>query len=276
MQLEFVPLLHMQRELHSIPRGWDRFRSYLDAMQPGTENTVAPLFVMNPMGKEHVAARLDQLIALKVETAAVAATKQAQQWLDQLPGQLKVGLVLADDVAGGWTNRYLTEAQLRFGYMTKPQKHARDLGAASFGWVVTMLWVSDEPSRERVRQEVLAATYRTLYSQRNGMPITLRQMLAQEGLAAVFAGSEPPPLDDDERVYSWQVLQPHLDSTDFPTLFACLYGDEAAYAVGYPLLGLSARAGYTVGYHQAQSHLQRSGQTAVAAMDVSADELIVF
>ncbi len=274
MQLEFVPLMQMQRDLHDIPRGWDRFRGYLEAMQPGTENTIAPLFVMNPMGKEHVAARLDQLLTIGVEAVAAEATKEAEQQFRLLSGQLKVGLVLADDMAGGWTNRYLSEAQLRFGYMTKAQKRVRDHGTVPLGWVIVLLWISDEPSSKRVREEVLSATYRTLYIQRNGLPTTLRQMLAQEGLAAVFADAQPPAMDEDERAYSWQVLQPHLDSADFPTVFACLYGDEAAYAVGYPALGLSERAGFTIAYYLTQSSMHRTEYSPLSAMNVSATDII--
>lgn len=274
MQLEFVPLLQMQRDLHDLPRGWDRFRGYLEAMQPGTENTIAPLFVMNPMGKEHVAARLDQLLTMGVEAVAAEATKEAEQRFGLLSGRLKVGLVLADDMAGGWTNRYLSEAQLRFGYMTKPQKRVRDHGTVPLGWVIVLLWISDEPSGKRVHEEVLSAIYRALYIQRNGLPTTLRQMLAQEGLAAVFAAAQSPTMDEDERAYSCQVVQPHLDSADFPTVFACLYGDEAACAVGYPALGLSDRVGFTIAYHLAQSSMQRTHQSLVPAMDVSAEDII--
>ena len=55
-----------------------------------------------------------------------------------------------------------------------------------------------------------------------------------------------PTLDAEDTAYSREVLAPHLDSEDFPTRFACLYGDEAARSVGYTPLGLSRRAGYAV------------------------------
>jgi uncharacterized protein YjaZ len=101
-------------------------------------------------------------------------------------------------------------------------------------------------------------------------------MLAQEGLAAVFGGLKPLSMADDELAYTWQVLQPYLDSDDFPASFACVYGDAAAYAVGYPTLGLSERAGYTIGYHLAQSYMQRTGESSLGAMTVSADEIIAL
>jgi hypothetical protein len=53
MKLE-VPLLQLQRELHRIPRGMDRFRQYLRVMLNDDRSDVRlpPLGIMNPMGKE--------------------------------------------------------------------------------------------------------------------------------------------------------------------------------------------------------------------------------
>jgi hypothetical protein len=32
MKLEFVPLLQVQRDLYRMPRGWERFREYLQTL----------------------------------------------------------------------------------------------------------------------------------------------------------------------------------------------------------------------------------------------------
>ena len=48
-----------------------------------------------------------------------------------------------------------------------------------------------------------------------------------------------------------EVIAPHLDSTDLPVQFACLYGDAAARSVGYTPMGLSPRAGYAVALDEA-------------------------
>jgi hypothetical protein len=60
-------------------------------------------------------------------------------------------------------------------------------------------------------------------------------------------------LDDVDLAYTAQVIKPHLDTTDYPTLFACLYGDGAANSVGYPPLGLSERAGFALALEEARS-----------------------
>ena len=71
MNLEYVPLLPVQRDLHGVPRGPGRFREYLRTIFPG-DGTVAellPLLAMNPMGKGHVTALLDGLLAADADPA---------------------------------------------------------------------------------------------------------------------------------------------------------------------------------------------------------------
>ena len=243
MKFDLIPMLQVQRDLYDIPRGWTRFNTYIETMTGGTDDIVLPITGMNPMGKEHVAATLDTLLALGAEEVATEAIAEAEERLGGVPGQLRVGLVVADDAQGGWTNRYLTEMRHRSDRRAELKR----------GWTTVLLWTSETQSREWVRAEVLASLYRTLYFQQHGAPKTLRQMMAQEGLAAVFAGARELALDPEELAYTRDVIRPHLDSTNFPIVFACLYGDEAAWSVGYPTLGLSPRAGYALALAEARA-----------------------
>ena len=56
MILEYVPLLQLQRDLHQMPLGYDRFREYLRLMlnEKGDDVALPPLVSMNPMGQAHV------------------------------------------------------------------------------------------------------------------------------------------------------------------------------------------------------------------------------
>jgi hypothetical protein len=141
----------------------------------------------------------------------------------------KFGLVVADDARGGWTNRYLFEAKDRF----------ENRYAVTHGFITALLWSSEMPSAERVRQETAAALYRTAWIWRFGLPGTLGEMLRQEGLAARFAGVAAGDLD----ATSEAVLRRHLDSRDYPVQMACLYGDAAAETLGYAPLGADVDAG---------------------------------
>jgi hypothetical protein len=253
MQLELVPLLRIERELYETPRGFERFRKYLEVMQGGTNDVdLLPLVALNPMGKEHVAAVLDALLALDAEAVAAQAISDAGRRLAYVAGTLKVGLVVSDDAAGGWTQRELTDARHRF-----------EIDAAlRRGWATALLWSSETPSREAVRREVLATIYRSCYVPRHGEPRTLGQMLRQEGLTAVFAEAPPPDLSPDELAAIRAVIDPRRAETAYPVVIACLYGDAAARTVGYPPLGLPPHAGFDLALHEAL----QSGELPEAAL----------
>src|SRR5204862_9101 len=81
--------------LYDLPRGWERFRRYLEVMTGGTRDIVLPLGALNPMGKEQVAAMLDALLAIRAETIAGPAVEAARRQLAAARGALKVGRVVA-------------------------------------------------------------------------------------------------------------------------------------------------------------------------------------
>jgi hypothetical protein len=105
--------------------------------------------------------------------------------------------------------------------------------------------VSETHTRESVRQAVLISVFRLAYVQRQALPKTLRQMMAQEGRVGAFAGLKPI-YDEEELEYSRFVLAPHLDTADYSICIAAFYGDEAARSLGYQPLGLSKDAGFAV------------------------------
>jgi len=248
MQLDHRSLLRIQRDLHDQPRDMARFRAYLRTIFGGEIDDetdtpqLVPLISMNPMGRPHVAERLDQLLALDAEAVAAAAVAEAQTRLaktallraDAYSGAYQHGLVIIDDLGGAWSNRFAVEVK-RFA--------AIELN--KYRWISSGLFVSDQASADAVRQAVLSSIYRTLYLDQHGPPQTLRAMLIQEGQVAAFA-QLPAPLDADDLAYSRTVLQAYLDSDHYPTCMAAIFGDEAARTLGYTPLGLSSYAGIGV------------------------------
>jgi hypothetical protein len=239
MELSFLPLLQIQRDLYSMPRGRERFREYIKTMTDAETGDLAlPLVAMNPMGKDHIPTLIDEYIALGAETIAAAAVDSAGQLANGLTGRqdFRIGLVVSDDLKGGWTNRWASEFSHRFE-------------SAAFlkrGFLTGILWTSEPASAERVRDAVLTSIYRAEYLQTHRMPATLGGMLEQEGYAMARAGCMTPALDEDDLAYSRTVLAPHLGATDRATIVACLFGDVAARALGYPPQGLTDRAGFAV------------------------------
>lgn len=244
MTLEYIPLLQLQRDLYSIPRGQERFRSYLNTMiEPETGDMKLPLAGMNPMGKDHVAALLDQYLSLDADGAAANAVSLVIPALRHLEGSFKVTLVLTDDAKGGWTDRYTTEFSHRFEI--KPLFRR--------GWLTGILWASEAASVELACQEAQSAVYRGAFIQQHGYAHTLGEMLAQEGWVMAKAGCTGPALDTDDLEYTREVITPFLDSRDHPTIMACLFGDEAARSLGYRSQGLSSRAGLALSLDEGRS-----------------------
>ena len=202
-----------------------------------------PLGIVNPMGKEHVTTLLDAFLRLDAEGEAAQALLQAAANLAELRGAYKVGLVVADDLKGGWTNRYASE----FSHMSA--------GSAGLkrGWLSGILWSSGPASTGVASKAVLTAVYRAAYVQQRGSARTLREILAQEGYAMAAARCTDPTLDADDMAYTREVMASSLDAEDQPTLMACLFGDTAARSLGYPPQGLSERAGLALALRDAQS-----------------------
>lgn len=244
--LTLVPMLRDQRDLCDVPRGRLRFKRYLVLLTGGTDDMALPLPAFNPMARNHVADALDTLLAVGAEDVAREALVEAEERLGRPDVALRVGLVLADDIGGAWTDRDSTEAN-RLRFVARPMLDRK--------WIAVVFWTSDRATKKTVREEVLVTVYRELYLLKNDPPLTLHGMMLLEGTARAFAGATTPALDEEELAYTREVIEPHLDCRafeDFPTAFTCLYGDEAARRLGYPPLGLSSRAGCALGLAEAR------------------------
>ncbi len=247
MRLEHVPLLQIQRDLYLLPRGMERFQAYLKTMfAPGGEELrLPPLVAMNPMGKDHVPARLDALLAFDAEGVAAHAVADASARLRERPGDFKIGLVLADDAMGGWTNRHTSEFAQRFPV---PTAHAR-----TSGWLSAVLWTSEPPTAQAVSEAVLSVIFRADQLAAHGCARTLREMLVQEGRVMALAGCTNLALAPAELARTREILTPRLDAsaTDLPAVIPCLFGDAAAESLGYTPLGLADRAGFALALNEA-------------------------
>ena len=232
-----------------MPRGIERFREYLKTMTDAETGDLAlPLVAMNPMGRDHLPALIDEYLALDAEQIASLAIDEFRKAGSAEPPagrEYRVSLVVSDDLKGGWTNRWASEYSHRIegGALTRR------------GFITGILWTSEPASAARVRESVLTSIYRTEYLQRHPAPKTLRAMLEQEGYAMARAGCAAPALGDDDLAYTRTVIAPFLDAQDRATVIACLFGDAAANALGYPPHGLSERAGLALALSDARTEI---------------------
>jgi len=265
MNLDYVPLVRVMRDLHSIPRGQPpdfngkkRFRQYLRTIFDYDRKVckLPLLLAMNPMGKDHVTALLDAYLAMDADGIGARVTTEVAAQLADVPGDFKVGLLVADDLMGGGTNRYHYEFGFRFGPVyfhsgDSPPKLPRWLKDI---WLQGVLWSSEAASERAVREAVLTAAYRVAYQHRDGPARTLRDMLAQEGQVMARAGCSGPTLDAEDIAYTREVLIPYLDAGDMRTCIECLFGDAAARTLGFTPRGLSPWAGLALALHDARAN----------------------
>ena len=240
MKLEYVPMLAVQRDIYRIPRGPERFQEYLTRMlDPATGDLRLPLTVMNPMAKEHVLRHVELLLAMRAEETGAQAVRDVEPKVEAEPGSYRVGLVVADDMGGGWTHRAAAELS-----------HLRgELALEKRGWITPILWASETYGPPEIREEVLVSVYRTAWVLQRGAPKTLRDILLQEGTAMRLAGARNPALEPDALVRTREVIARHLDREDQGTLIAALFGDRAARELGHEPLGLPPRAGLALALH---------------------------
>ncbi len=244
----WVSLLEAQRRLYDLDEPRARFQEYLRILTDDRGDLALPLSRFNPMGKEHVPARLDELLGRSFEELGREAHAQAAARLGAALDGFGFGFVLADDLGGGWTQRH----QMEFEHLFAPR------GELARGWGAVLLWTAEPVESDVTRLEVLRACYRTAHLVRHGFPRTLEERMVQEGRALRFAsphGAPPdlPELAPDEREAVAAALAPHRGSEHVPTVFNCLFGDSAARAVGYRPLGADAgplppRAGFSLAY----------------------------
>jgi hypothetical protein len=269
MKLDYVPLLRIMREIQGIPRGqppdfngMKRFRQFVRTIFPRKKNGqidenavyLIPLLAINPMAKDHVTALLDAYLAVDADGIGAQVAAEVAVRLADVPGDFKVGLVVADDLMGAGTNRYNDEFTFRFGpddFLShgSPPKRSRWLKDY---WLTGVLWSSEPPSERAVREAILTAAHRVAYMNQRGPARTLRAMLTQEGHVMARAGCSGPTLDAEDIVYTREVLAPFLDADDKRTCIECLFGDAAARTLGFTPRGLSPWAGLALALHDAR------------------------
>lgn len=259
MKLEYVPLLQVQRELQGLPRNYARFRRYLGTLLNDEGVELPPLGIMNPMGRDHVTALLDALLALDADGVGARAAAEASAATADVPGEFKIALVVADDLMGGWTNRYDYELTFRFSPVLRPLEPDPESPSGyrlprwlKHFWLTGVLWCSDPPSEQAAREAILLPAYRFAYVHRHGPARTLQALLAQEGEVMAAAGCAGPALDEDDIAYTREVLIPFLEAADKRTCTECLFGDAAARTLGFTPRGLSPWAGLALALHDAR------------------------
>lgn len=219
MAVRVVPTLEAMAEVYrrSPVGGRDspRFHTYTDLGRDGF-----PVAGWNPMTSKDVLGTIERLLAVDAE-AIVAETAIAV--VAQLGAEEDVHVAIVVAAPGMWTDRVATEVEHRL---------------AGRGRNEILFWQGEDVGVEAVRATATADVVRTVWAARYGIPATVKDAVAQEGLALALAGMGGH--FDDAAAAIFDVL---AEDTTLSAMVGFLYGDEAAKAMGFTPVGLGARVG---------------------------------
>jgi hypothetical protein len=124
LRVSYLPVLQILRELYVQPRDAQRFQRYVATLTGGSDDVVLPIGVANPLARAHALVKIDELLALGADALGAEAAATAARRLKGIAAdvEIKASVVLADDVGGGWTNRFTTEASVRFSALIAATK----------------------------------------------------------------------------------------------------------------------------------------------------------
>lgn len=229
MRFELFPILDRMLYFYGKPLNPQRFYDYLEIMQGGTKDLLVPIANFNPMAKDHVLEKLLELQKLDIE-------KVIQQELTLINKEIKnrkessvfkVAFNLADDLKGGWTNRYSTD------YDNKYKLNA----LVSRNFCVTLLWSSEEYSIEKIKSRIRETCHRTICWLDHPKPKTLEDHINLERIIALKAKLNEPASDID--VQQMDAFYNENKATDnYTILLNFLYGDQASIHLGLAPVGI--------------------------------------
>jgi hypothetical protein len=224
MTFVLLPILDVMSNFYQMPRGNDRFQEYLKILRGNTkDDMVMPIGGFNPMAKEHILVKLNELKTLDAEGIMLEILGNLNKKLF-LKNDLiyKVALNLSDDLLGGWTNRFTTDFDSKFKINALVKRQ----------FCTPVFWSSEIYSEHLVRQRTVEYALRTIYWLEKPKPITLKEHVEQEQFVA--KNSFPSYLfhsfDSQKEFYL-----KHSESDNYHLIFNFFYGNEASEQLGFPV-----------------------------------------
>jgi hypothetical protein len=224
MKFQLVPVIDRMLELYSIPIGMERFNAYIRLLEGDKKGDLSlPIVNYNPMAKPHVSEKLKELRELNAEEIISKTLEKINtEFKDDFP--ISVVLNLADDLMGGWTNRYTTDYDSRFRIQAYVKRN----------FCAPLFWSSENYSAKLVEERTTEACRRMIYRMQHEQPVTLKEHVLQENFA--LANSSHEKISDPGVLKKW--YEENKTSENFIAIFNFLYGDEAAEKMGYSPVGI--------------------------------------
>ncbi|MCU0444611.1 MAG: hypothetical protein MUE85_06795 [Microscillaceae bacterium] len=225
MRFELLPILDQMLDLYQKPRGFERFKEYLKTLQGDTEADLAiPISGFNPMAKEHILDKLGELKALDIEKIMENALLDLNKKLQNHNEHrfFKLAFNLADDLKGGWTNRYTSDYDSKFKIQALLKR----------GFCVPIFWASEAFSQSLILERTLEYAYRSIYWLQNPKPQTLQEHLQQEIFVAQNIQYQNSNFEVDFKEMH-HFYTKNQQSDNYHLIFNFFYGNNATQSLGF-------------------------------------------
>lgn len=231
MKFELLPLLDTMLHLYAKPRRLERFQEYLRLLISADGQDIdLPIVTYNPMGKRHVMERLEKLKSMGAEETMNSVIGKINEGLEESDLTVRVAFVLADDLKGGWTNRYSTDYQNKFNLTAMIKRR----------FCTPIFWTSEETDESPIERRTARQIWRTVYQSSHSQPRTLEEHVAQES----FVNKRAPGPEVAVALPSYiNCFRDMKETIDYSYIFSFLYGDDAAREFGYTPLGFPSLFG---------------------------------
>jgi hypothetical protein len=228
VNFELLPLIDIMLGLYEKSLTGGRFSEYLKTVRGKTKSDLdIPIGGFNPMAKEHA---IEKLCGLK-ELNAEEIISEILMKINNDAGEknlstFKVALNLADDLKGGWTNRFTTD------YDSKFKLHP----LITRNFCVPVFWTSEDFNKEMIIQRTQEYCCRTIFRLSHAKPKTLPDHIEQETEVARRTGNKTMPSFDFDVLNRF--CEKNKNNSDWLTIFNFLYGDNAVVSMGNTPLGI--------------------------------------
>lgn len=216
--------------------GSDRFQTYIEFLNGGNKDQLAlPIGGYNPMAKSEVLEKVELLISLDAEEIIKDICLEVNKQMGPSSNIFKIGLNLVDDIGGAWSNKFQTSFENIFRFN----------GVYNYNFCAPHFWMSEEITKELIKERTIESIWRTVYWFENNNPLTLEEHINQEAFVSKKTNSSRRGhliSKDLEKLN--EKFQKSKSSTDKDLIFNFFYGDEASKELSYPYFGIGKVTGF--------------------------------
>lgn len=233
MKFQVKPVLTLIKGLYEQPLTPDRFQNYLAQLQGSSKGDLQlPIGGFNPMAKEHIMTKIAELEALRAEEIMQEALNEINTKRSDSNVRIECVLNLADDLMGGWTNRYTTDFDSKFKLNALVERN----------FSTPYFWSSESYTEDLIQKRTKANALRTLYWKENGKIQCLRDYIKQESFVWTELDPSRQSLIDLKKRAS--IVKDFEEEDDYSFLFNFFYGDAASESLAYPTFDLDLKNGF--------------------------------